>query len=120
MATRKIWLQWNKGSFIWNKVPLTWSEAYILEEITDGYGGGAPGFGLDEDDTWRVLNRKLEKDGYDEEKRKKLLKIIVEVNGLTNSTEREITEDVTQQITVDHVKKVFETFLKEVKVKVTK
>jgi len=120
MATRKIWLVWDIGSFIWNKVPLTWNEAFLLEEIADHYGGGGPGFYLEDDDTWKKLDSRLKKDGYDEEKRKRLLKIIVKLNGLTREEEREIDEETKKQITVDHIKKVFESVLREVKVTVIK
>lgn len=106
---------WNRDSFVWDKVTLTWAEAFVMEVLDEGYKGGAPGILLDEDRPWKSLDDDLEENGVSEEVRDKLLEIIVKVNGLDKKVSR-LSESKNPTVTVEHVKKTISASGREVKV----
>jgi hypothetical protein len=115
LAETKVWLVWDRDSFVWNKVNLPWNEAYVLEEITGKYKGGAPGMLLEEERPWKSLDQDLEEKGVTEETRDKLLEIIVKVNGLDRKISR-LSENKVPIITVEHVRKTLAEVVPDIKV----
>lgn len=113
MAETRIWLVWNRDSFVWNKVLLTWKDSYVVEEVAK-YKGGAP-FLLEEERPWKSLEQDLEKANVPDETIEKLLEVVVRVNGLDKKVSR-VSEAKTPTITVDHVRKVLLDSGREVKV----
>jgi len=115
MAKIKIWLQWNNDSLFWGDNPYIWSEVYILKEVGESFGGG--GIVLPLKDTWKELDKHLDKKEFSEEKKRIFLQVIARVNGLVTSEVKDI-DSVKKKITVDHIKKTFESFGQKVEVKV--
>lgn len=113
MAETKVWLVWNKDSFVWNKVLLTWKDSYVIDEAVK-YKGGAP-FLLEEERPWKSLEDDLTEAGAPEETVEKLLEVIVRVNGLDKKVTR-LSETKNPTITVEHVRKVLSDSGREVRV----
>jgi len=103
MADSKVWLVWNRDSFVWNKVTLSWEDAFVID-LLGGYKGGAPSFLLDKKNPWKSLDDDLAKNGAPEEVRDKLLEVIIRVNGLDKKVTR-LFETTNPTITVDHIQK---------------
>jgi uncharacterized Fe-S cluster-containing radical SAM superfamily protein len=113
VAETKVWLVWNKDSFVWNKVLLTWKDSYVIDEAVK-YKGGAP-FLLEEERPWKSLEDDLTEAGAPEETVEKLLEVIVRVNGLDKKVTR-LSETKNPTITVEHVRKVLSDSGREVRV----
>lgn len=113
MSETKVWLVWNRDSFVWNKVLLTWKDSYVIDEVLK-YKGGAP-FLLDEDQPWKSLEQDLEEANVPSETVEKLLEVVVRVNGLDKKVSR-VSEAKNPTVTVDHVRKVLLGSGREVKV----
>lgn len=101
MATQ-VWLLWNKLNLEWNKINVNWESLYVLLEVAQG-GGGTGGILVNSDEVWKSVDRDLERRGFDEEKRKKFLKVVIEVNGLEKKEERSL-DKIKKSITVEHIK----------------
>ena len=102
-AGDKTPIKWEDADFKWNiappsedykvgfkasKFPYTWNDVALVEEAVEALGGG----GVIEDDMpWM----------RDEEKKKRLVKLICKVQGKTITEEKEIQE---YKITVDDVR----------------
>ena len=124
MPTQKIYLQWNNDQLIWGDNPILkdhpiWSEVYILIEIGQALGGGGgggvvllPGTG-----TWKEVEKKLDDENIPEEKKRLFIQLIARVNGLVSS-ETKYNDSIKKKITVDHLKKTFESYGQKVEVTV--
>lgn len=113
MVTTKVWLKWSKLNAIWSKINLDWEDLYVLLEV----GGSGTGGGLlvDDGDVWRAVDRDLKKKGFDEEKRKKFLKVVIEVNGLQKEETRSLDE-IKKSITIEHIKNTIAQVAPDVRV----
>lgn len=111
MATTKVWLVWNKLNAIWSTININWKDLYVLIEI----GGGSGGLLVNDNEVWRSVDRELKKKGFDEEKRKTFLKVVIEVNGLQKEETRSLTE-IKKSITVDHIKNTIAQVAPDVRV----
>lgn len=102
MSTKKVWLIWNKLNAVWSKINIDWKDLYVLIEVAQG-GSGTGGLLVNDDEVWKSVDKDLKRRGFDEEKRKKFLKVVIEVNGLQKEEERSL-EEIKKSITVDHIK----------------
>ena len=109
----KIWLVWNRDSFVWNKVDLIWSEAWVWEEVEGKYRGGP--LAMEEERPWKSLEDDMKEKGVSEEAREKLLEIVIKYNGLDKKITR-LSEAKSPKVTVEHVRKAFATAIPEVRV----
>ena len=114
MSTKKVWLTWNKLNAIWSKINIDWEDLYVLIEVAQG-GSGTGGLLVNDDDVWRSVDKDLKRRGFDEEKRKKFLKVVIEVNGLQKEQERSL-EEIKKSITVDHIKNTISQVAPDVRV----
>jgi len=118
MATKKIWLQWNNDSIIWGENDFIWSEVYIVIQIGESIGGGAGGLILPKKEPWKEVEKQLDDKKFTEEDKKLFLQVIARVNGLVSSEVKTVDSSLKKIITVDHIKKTFNTFGQKVEVKV--
>lgn len=100
MVTTKVWLKWGKLNAIWSKININWEDLYVLIEVR---GSGTGGLLVDDDDVWRAVDQDLKRRGFDEEKRKRFLKVVIGVNGLQKEETRSLDE-IKKSITVEHIK----------------
>jgi hypothetical protein len=112
MANTKVWLTWGKLNAIWSKINLNWEDLYVLIEVGSGATGGML---VDEHDVWKAVDQDLKRRGFDEEKRKKFLKIVIDVNGLQKEETRSL-EDMKKSITIDHIKNTIAQVAPDVRV----
>jgi len=119
MSEIKIWLLWNNDTIIWGDNPFVWSEVYVIQKITESYGGGGGGgLILPNKNPWRDLEKKLKKDNFSEDERKIFLQVVARINGIVTSEVKTVDKDLKKQITVEHIKKTLESFGQKVEVKV--
>ena len=72
-------ITWNEANFKWNDNPHTWDEVLLVIEAVEALGGG----GVIEDDMpWMK----------DQDKKKRLVKLICKVQGKTIKEEKEIQD----------------------------
>lgn len=116
MGTQKIWLQWNYDNIVWDFNDYIWSEVYIVVQIADSLGGSG-GLILPKTNPWKEVEKKLIKNKIPEETQEIFLQVIAKVNGLLK-TEVKTISSLKKSITIDHIKKTFETFGQKVEVKV--
>ena len=70
---------WNTANFLWNNNPHTWDEVLLVIEVVESLGGG----GVIEDDMPWMKNQ---------DKKKRLVKLICKVQGKTITKEKEIQD----------------------------
>lgn len=117
MSEIKIWLLWNNETIIWGDNPFIWSEVYVIQRVTESFGGGG-GLLLPNNNPWKDLERQLKDKEFTKEERKIFLQVIARVNGLVKSEVKTIDPNVKKEITVEHIKKTLETFGQKVEVKI--
>jgi hypothetical protein len=72
-------ITWNEANFKWNDNPHTWDEVLLVIEVVEALGGG----GVIEDDMPWMKNQ---------DKKKRLIKLICKVQGKTIKEEKEIQD----------------------------
>jgi len=118
MATKKIWLQWNNDTIVWGANDYIWSEVYIIIQIAESIGGGSGGLILPKKNPWKEVEKQLDDKKFTEDDKKLFLQVIARVNGLVSSEVKTVDNSLKKSITVDHIKKTFNTFGQKVEVKV--
>lgn len=116
MGQQKFYLAWNYDSLIWGSNDYIWSEVFIIIEIGQSLGGG--GLALPTENPWKTVLDELRKKGVSEEKSKVFLQVIARVNGLVKTETKNLSDDIEKHVTVDHIRKTFDTFGQKVEVKV--
>lgn len=117
MSEIKIWLLWNNETIIWGDNPFIWSEVYVVQRVTESFGGGG-GLLLPNNNPWKDLERQLKDKDFTKEERKIFLQVIARVNGLVKTEVKTIDTSVKKEITIEHIKKTLETFGQKVEVKI--
>lgn len=112
----KIWLQWNNDSLVWGSNDYIWSQVYIVIQVAAAFGGGG-GLALPKENPWNEIEKKLKELRFPEKKKQTFLEVVARVNGLVTK-ETKTLEDVKKSVSVDHIRKTFETFGQKVEVKV--
>ena len=72
-------ITWNEANFKWNDNPHTWDEVLLVIEAVEALGGGGV---MEEDMPWMK----------DQDKKKRLVKLICKVQGKTIKEEKEIQD----------------------------
>ena len=71
-------ITWNEANFNWDNNPHTWDEVLLVIEVVKALGGGGV---IEEDMPWTQ---------FDDEKKKRLIKLICKVQGKTIREEKKI------------------------------
>jgi len=79
MANIRTPIKWNEANFNWDNNPHTWDEVLLVIEVVEALGGG----GVIEDDMPWMKNQ---------DKKKRLIKLICKVQGKTIKEEKEIQD----------------------------
>jgi hypothetical protein len=111
---KKVWLTWNGLNTEWSKIKINWEDLFVLIEVSQG-GGGAGGILVNAREVWKSVDQDLKRREFDEEKRKRFLKIVVEVNGLKKNESRSLNE-LKKAITVDHIKNTLAQVVSDVRI----
>jgi hypothetical protein len=115
MAQQKVYLNWNYDSIIWGSNDYIWSEVYILINVAVSVGGGGGGLILHKNQPWKDFEKQLKDKNFTEDDTRKLLEIIVRVNGLVKTEVREINK-LKKSITVEHIKNTLATVVPNIQV----
>lgn len=115
MAQQKVYLNWDYDSIIWGSNDYIWSEVYILINVAISGGGTGGGLILRKNQPWKDLEKHLKDKNFTEEDTRKLLEIVVRVNGLVKTEVREINK-LKKSITIDHIKNTLATVVPNIQV----
>jgi len=107
----KYYLDWHEVEDTWSGNDYIWIDVAILIEDTVGaIAGGDFTLHLDEMDPWQSMQDKLRKKKVEEEKIKKLLKVIVSVKGEEKKYQKELGNDSYPIITISDIQKVLKKY----------
>ena len=116
MASKKIYLQWNHDSLIWDQNDYTWSEVFIVIQIADAISGGG-GIVINPNKPWESFVDEIKDKKIPEEVQRNFLIVVARVNGLLTS-DKKVIDNVEKAIKVKHIRKTFDAFGQKVEVKV--
>lgn len=98
--TTKVYLEWENTDFTWDQLDMLWEEVVIIKEVGEliKRGGGAGAYVRG--NPWEKTREQL-----GEEKTKKFIRIVCNVNGL--EYEDVIDPNPKIKVTAAHIEKVF-------------